>query len=93
MAPREALERALRTMISQFEAMIGFQSDNDEKMKSMEKEAEDNLKTVKIGDLGLTAAVENTLEKNNIKTMKDILKKGVVGISDIPASALRRLRR
>ena len=88
-APREALERALRTMIAQFEAMLGFQSDNGENMRSMEREAEKNLRTVGIADLGLTASVENILEKNNIKTMKDILKKGTVGISDIPGIGVK----
>ena len=82
--PREALERALRAMIAQFEAMLGFQSDNDERMKEMEREAEENMKTIKIEDIELSAGVVSILEKNNIKTVTDILKKGVIGIRDIP---------
>lgn len=85
--PREALEKALRTMISQFEAMLGFQEDEKEKekkMAAMEKEAKDNINAISIADLDLTAGVMNTLEANNIRTVMDILKKGVTGIREIP---------
>ena len=82
--PRDALEKVLRTMISQFEAMLGFQADDGEKMKEMEKEVEDNMKTINIEDLELSASVVAILESNNIKTVMDILKKGVSGIRDLP---------
>ena len=38
LTPRTALEKALRTMISQFEAMLGFQSDSNESIKELEME-------------------------------------------------------
>ena len=82
--PREALEKALRTMLTQFEAMLGFQSENDEKMKEMEKEADENMKVIAIHDLGLSATVISALEKNNIQTIMDVLKKGITGIREIP---------
>ena len=82
--PREALEKAIRTMISQFEAMLGFQSSNDEKLKEIEKEAEDAMKTITIEDIDLSAGVITALEKNNIHTVMDILKKGMTGIREIP---------
>lgn len=85
--PREALEKALRTMISQFEAMLGFQEDEKEKQKkiaAMEKETKDSMKAISIVDLELSAGVINTLEANNIRTVMDIFKKGVTGIREIP---------
>ena len=82
--PRKALEKALRTMIAQFEAMLGFQSANEEKMREIEKEAEKNMKAITIRDLDLSASVAGTLEKNEVRTVTDILKKGIAGIRDIP---------
>ena len=82
--PRQALEKALRTMLVQFEAMLGFQSENDEKIKEIEKEANENLKVITISDLGFSAAVAGALEKSNIQTVMDLLKKGVTGIREIP---------
>ena len=82
--PRKALEKALRTMIAQFEAMLGFQSSNDEKMREMEAEAEKSMKTITIHDLDLSAAVAGVLERNEVRTVMDILKKGTSGIRDIP---------
>lgn len=83
-APRDALEKALRTMVSQFEAMLGFQSDNKEKMKEIEDEANENMKKISIEDLGLSAAVSGALEKNDIRSVVDVLRKGVSGIREIP---------
>ncbi len=80
--PREALEKAIRTMISQFEAMLSFQADTGE--KKMQKEVEDSMRVIDIKDLELSASVVTILERNNIKTVMDILKKGVIGIRDIP---------
>ena len=84
LTPREALEKALRTMVTQFEAMLGFQSENNAKMKEIEKEANENMKVIAIQDIGLSAAVVNTLEKNNIQTVIDLLKKGITGVREIP---------
>lgn len=82
--PRKALEKALSTMVSQFEAMLGFQSENEESIKEIEDEARESMKAITVGDLGLSAVVSSALEKNNIKTVMDVLKKGVTGIRDIP---------
>ena len=82
--PRDALEKALRTMVSQFEAMLGFQSENKEKMKELEEESDKNMKMITVADLGLSAAVSGVLEKNNITTVMDVLKKGSAGIREIP---------
>ncbi|MCY4576887.1 MAG: DNA-directed RNA polymerase subunit alpha [Candidatus Kaiserbacteria bacterium] len=82
--PREALEKALRTMLTQFEAMLGFQSENKEKMKEIEQEANENMKVIAIQDLDLSATIVNALEKNNIQTVMDLLKKGAAGIREIP---------
>lgn len=82
--PREALEKTLRTMVAQFEAMLGFQSENNAKMKEIEKEANENMKAIAIQDLNLSATVVNALEKNSIQTVVDLLKKGVTGVREIP---------
>lgn len=82
--PRQALEKALRTIVSQFEAMLGFQSENEEKMEEMENEAKESMKTITVNDLGLSASVSSALEKNNLRTVMDILKKGVTGVREIP---------
>ena len=82
--PRQALEKALRTMLSQFEAMLGFQSENEEKMKEIEEEANESMKVITMSDLELSATVVNALEKNNIQTVMDVLKKGMTGIREIP---------
>ena len=82
--PREALEKALRTMVTQFEAMLGFQSENNAKIEEIEREANENMKAIAIHDLGLSAAVTGALEKNNIQTVIDLLKKGVTGVREIP---------
>ena len=82
--PRQALEKALRTMLTQFEAMLGFQSANDEKMKEIEEEANENMKAITMHDLNLSAPVLSALEKNNIQTVIDLLKKGTTGIREIP---------
>ncbi len=82
--PREALEKALRTMVTQFEAMLGFQSENNAKIEEIEKEANENMKVIAIRDLGLSAAVVNALEKNNIQTVMDVLKKGITGVREMP---------
>ena len=82
--PRDALEKALRTMVSQFEAMLGFQSENEEKLKEIEDEARESMRVITVNDLGLSATVAGALEKNNIKTVMDVLKKGVTGIREIP---------
>ena len=82
--PREALEKALRTMVTQFEAMLGFQSENNAKIEEIEKEANENMKVIAIRDLGLSATVVNALEKNNIQTVMDVLKKGITGVREMP---------
>ena len=82
-SPRQALERVIKTMMAQFEAMLGFQSDGDERIKQMEREAEDNMRMVTLHELNLSAAVASTLEKNNILTVMDILKKGLSGIREV----------
>ena len=88
-APNEALDRALRTMIKQFEAMLGFQTESNEQMEKMEKEAEDSMKTITIRDLDLSANIVTALEKGGITTVIDILKKGTKGIQDIPGIGVK----
>lgn len=83
--PRQALDKVVRTMIAQFEAMIGFQGEGDAATVVVpEEEGDDSMKSIKTEDLGLSASVVSILEKNDIRTVMDILKRGIVGIRDLP---------
>ncbi|MDE0243532.1 MAG: DNA-directed RNA polymerase subunit alpha [Candidatus Kaiserbacteria bacterium] len=80
--PRQALDKVVRTMIAQFEAMTGFQEEGKE--KKVAEEGASGSDTITIDDLGLSAGVVSILEKNEIRTVMDILKRGIVGIRDLP---------
>ena len=80
--PRQALDKVVRTMIAQFEAMIGFQEEDGEKEPAGEGEEDSSM--IKIDDLGLSAGVISILEKNEIRTVMDVMKRGIVGIRDLP---------
>lgn len=79
--PRQALDRVVRTMIAQFEAMIGFQEGGDEE-EVPDGAAESDM--IAVDDLGLSAGVVSILKKHEIRTVMDILKRGIVGIRDLP---------
>ncbi len=85
-APREALERAIETMIHQLKAVIGFQeSVIEEKEDSMTMGGESTVAPAKakVSDLGLSARVVSALEDAGIKSAAGLAKK--------TASALKEL--
>lgn len=81
--PRNALDTAIKTMIIQLEAMVSFQKDDDKKMKKMEKEVAEEVNSIKIEDLGLSATIVSNLERAGVKNVMDLLKKGITDTKDI----------
>ena len=81
--PRQALDKVVRTMIAQFEAMIGFQGGEGGEARAEEGD-DSGMGSIKTEDLGLSAGVVSILEKNEIRTVVDILKRGIAGIRDLP---------
>ncbi|MFA6278973.1 MAG: DNA-directed RNA polymerase subunit alpha [Candidatus Paceibacterota bacterium] len=93
-APREALEKSIETMIHQLKAVIGFQESaapaSTEAMESKEgkKAAKENsfaadATKIKIAELGLSARVVSALEGAGIKS--------AAGLARKTASALKEL--
>ena len=71
--PEEALKKAIQTMITQLEAMVGFQKSDD---KEEIKQAEKDTKKLKLEELDISASTKNTLIKNGIESVEDLVKKG-----------------
>ena len=82
-APREALDTAIQTMVTQFQAMIGFRVNDEKQIASFSEDAIESAKTKKLAELGLSASIQTALEKANIKSVVDIEKKGMAGIKEI----------
>ena len=82
-SPHAALDTAIRTMVKQLEAMVSFQRDDGENIKSIEKEVRRDLGAVLVSDLKVGTAVVNLLQGAGINTVDDILKKGMTGVREI----------
>lgn len=84
-APREALEQSIETMIHQLRAVIGFQENSaPSSAKATENDALGaSASKVKIADLGLPPRVTSSLEDAGIKS--------VAGLARKSASALKEL--
>ncbi len=86
-APREALEKSIETMIHQLKAVVGFQEDAPMTSDSMSESAsvaeEKDVAKVKIEDLELPARVATALTDAGIKS--------VAGLARKTASALKEL--
>jgi DNA-directed RNA polymerase subunit alpha len=89
-APREALERAIETMIHQLKAVIGFQESTPEMEESApvasakaESISGADSSKVKVADLGLSTRVATALEDAGIKS--------AAGLARKTASALKEL--
>ncbi len=89
-APREALEQSIETMIHQLKAIIGFQengsTNNNGSVSSTE--AGDALvgagaAKVKIADLGLSARVASALENAGIKSAAGLARKTASALKEI----------
>lgn len=88
-APREALEQSIETMIHQLKAVIGFQeneslpSGSSAPSTTKETSSDSGATKVKIADLGLSARVSSALEDAGIKS--------AAGLARKTASALKEL--
>ncbi|MHB8660640.1 MAG: DNA-directed RNA polymerase subunit alpha [Minisyncoccota bacterium] len=87
-APREALEQSIETMIHQLKAVVGFQESEPANGASSSTKTEDTASTagatkVKISDLGLSSRVASALEDAGIKS--------AAGLARKTASALKEL--
>ena len=84
-APRQALEQSIETMIHQLKAVIGFQESTSTESSSASAKAEGvtEASKVKIADLGLPPRVASSLEDAGIKS--------AAGLARKTASALKEL--
>jgi len=88
-APREALEKSIETMIHQLKSVIGFQeqesiaSSNESVSSTKSTEGATEATKIKIADLGLSARIVSALEGAGIKS--------AAGLARKTASALKEL--
>jgi len=87
-APREALERSIETMIHQLHAVIGFQENIPEGEPSSAKATEDDTlgtsaSKIKIADLGLSTRIVSSLEDAGIKSAAGLARKTATALKEI----------
>jgi len=88
-SPKEAFEKAIKILISQLEALVGFETEKpseglssedeekileEEKKKKKERPAEDPLK-IRVEDLGLSSRTLHALSKAGVRTVGGLVKK------------------
>ncbi len=81
-APRAALDKSIRIMITQFEAMVGFQM--KEQFDKAEQEAVSSVYSKDIDALKITKSVRTVLNKNDVDKVEELVKKGKQGVKNIP---------
>ena len=86
LAPREALEQSIETMIHQLKAIIGFQEaapshEAAESAKDSESTAE--AVKIKISELGLSARVVSSLEEAGIKSAAGLARKSASALKEL----------
>ncbi|MDP2651768.1 MAG: DNA-directed RNA polymerase subunit alpha [bacterium] len=84
-APREALEKSIETMIHQLKAVIGFQESvapGTSAAENKKAEAADAAK-VKIADLGLSARISSALEDAGIKSAAGLARKSASALKEL----------
>ncbi|MDB5244680.1 MAG: DNA-directed polymerase subunit alpha [Parcubacteria group bacterium] len=86
-APREALEAAIETMIHQLKAVIGFQESVMEESPMLEsKKSVDSsvdATKVKVADLGLSTRVTGALEEAGIKSAAGLARKTADALKEL----------
>ncbi len=85
-APREALEQSIETMIHQLKSVIGFQesmpvSANGEDMPSALGDSDPSK--VKVSDLGLSARIVSALEEAGIKSAAGLARKSADALQEL----------
>lgn len=85
-APREALEQSIETMIHQLKAVIGFQERTPEASSASEdgksSESADAAK-IKVADLGLPARITSALEEAGIKSAAGLARKSADALKEL----------
>jgi DNA-directed RNA polymerase subunit alpha len=90
-APREALEQSIETMVHQLKAVIGFQEETSapaETVSSFAKATEDaapaaGASKVKIADLGLSTRIASVLEDAGIKSAAGLTRKTASALLEV----------
>ncbi|HVW82736.1 MAG TPA: DNA-directed RNA polymerase subunit alpha [Candidatus Paceibacterota bacterium] len=81
-APREALERAIETMIQQLSAVIGFQESRPAAVESAESGGSEASK-VKVAELGLSTRTAGALEAAGIKSAAGLARKSASALKEL----------
>ncbi len=82
---KEALEKAISTMIEQLQAMVGFQiktTDTPSGEESREEKAKDPMK-MKVEELDLSSRTISALQEGGIKTVAGLVKKSAEALKDL----------
>ncbi|MFA5745003.1 MAG: DNA-directed RNA polymerase subunit alpha [Candidatus Paceibacterota bacterium] len=89
-APREALEKSIETMIHQLKSVIGFQepesaqlSSNDSSPSPKSTEGSTEATKIKIADLGLSARITSALEGAGIKSVAGLARKSATALKEL----------
>lgn len=87
LAPREALEQSIETMIHQLKAVIGFQENeapmHESVAESKEASADTSAAKVKVADLGLSIRIVSALEDAGIKSAAGLARKSVEALKEL----------
>jgi len=86
-APREALEQSIETMIHQLKAVIGFQESEttmlEESSEVKESSTEAQTTKVKVADLGLSTRIVSALEDAGIKSAAGLARKSASALKEL----------
>ena len=88
-APREALEKSIETMIHQLKSVIGFQeqesiaSSNESVSSTKSTEGATEATKIKIADLGLSARIVSALEGAGIKSAAGLARKTAIALKEL----------
>lgn len=84
-APREALEQSIETMIHQLKSVIGFQENEPLPTGSASEKSEGTAEAtkMKIADLGLSARIESALEEAGIKSAAGLARKTAAALLEL----------
>jgi DNA-directed RNA polymerase subunit alpha len=89
--PEEAFKKSSKILVDHFQLLLGKEESVKKENKDIEvkeierpaKEEKTEVEKMKIEDIGISSRIANILEKNNIKTVSKIVKKGKKGIIKI----------
>lgn len=82
-APRQALEQSIETMIHQLKAVIGFQESATSANDDAESESDVSATKVKIVDLGLSPRITSALEDAGIKSAAGLARKTASSLKEL----------